>query len=204
MKIQKWDEINGTGSSEERMEAFLTSETDTFAILQLSYDQPEMTAYERFESLNGLARQGKQPNIDHYEVVYTAPLLPYKDLGTMLEEMYTKFNIDHPADFRGHSLSVSDIVALRQNGIVSCHYVDSVGFKELPEFLKPENYLKNAEMAMEDDYGMIDGIINNGKAPAMEVTEKPKEERESILEKLKAAKEPGHKPPAWFGERNLE
>ena len=70
MKIQKWDEINGTGSSEERMEAFLTSENDTYAILQLSYDQPEVTAYERFESLNGLARQGKQPNIDHYEVVY--------------------------------------------------------------------------------------------------------------------------------------
>ena len=102
MKIQKWDEINGTGSSEERMEAFLTSENDTYAILQLSYDQPEVTAYERFESLNGLARQGKQPNIDHYEVVYTAPLLPYKDLGTMLEQMYEKFNIDHPADFRGH------------------------------------------------------------------------------------------------------
>ena len=112
--------------------------------------------------------------------------------------------VAHPADFRGHSLSVSDIVAIRTNGQVSCHYVDSIGFVTLPEFLKPENYLKNAEMAMEDDYGMIDGIINNGKAPAMEVTEKPKEERESILEKLKAAKEPGHKPPAWFGERNLE
>ncbi len=183
MKIQKWDEINGTGSSEDRMEAFLTSETDTYAILQLSYDQPEVTAYERFESLNGLARQGKQPNIDHYEVVYTAPLLPYKDLGTMLEEMYTKFNIDHPEDFRGHSLSVSDIVAIRQNGIVSCHYVDSIGFKEFPEFLKPENYLKNAEMAMEDDYGMIDGIINNGKADRIRETE---EKRPSVLEQLKA------------------
>ena len=183
MKIQKWDEINGTGSSEERMEAFLTSENDTYAILQLSYDQPEVTAYERFESLNGLARQGKQPNIDHYEVVYTAPLLPYKDLGTMLEEMYTKFIIDHPEDFRGHSLSVSDIVAIRQNGIVSCHYVDSIGFKELPEFLKPENYLKNAEMAMEDDYGMIDGIINNGKADRIREAE---EKRPSVLEQLKA------------------
>ena len=197
MKIQKWDEINGTGSSEDRMEAFLTSETDTYAILQLSFDHPEVTAYERFESLNGLARQGKQPNIDHYEVVYTAPLLPYKDLGTMLEEMYTKFNIDHPEDFRGHSLSVSDIVAIRQNGIVSCHYVDSIGFKELPEFLKPENYLKNAEMAMEDpenylknaemamedDYGMIDGIINNGKADRIREAE---EKRPSVLEQLKA------------------
>ena len=181
MKIQKWDEINGTGSSEDRMEAFLSSETDTYAILQLSYDQPEQTAFERFESLNGLARQGKQPNIDHYEVVYTAPLLPYKDLGTMLEQMYEKFNIDHPADFRGHSLSVSDIIAIRQNGIVSCHYVDSIGFKELPEFLKPENYLKNAEMAMEDDYGMIDGIINNGKADRIKDME---EKRPSVLEQV--------------------
>ena len=84
MKIQKWDEINGTGSSEDRMEAFLTSKTDTYAILQLSYDQPEVTAYERFESLNGLARQGKQPNIDHYEVVYTAPLLPYEAEITLM------------------------------------------------------------------------------------------------------------------------
>lgn len=150
MKIQKW------------MEAFLTSETDTYAILQLSYDQPEVTAYERFESLNGLARQGKQPNIYHYEVVYTAPLLPYKDLDTMLEEMYTKFNIDHPEDFRGHhSLSVSDIVAIRQNGIVSCHYVDSIGFKELPEFLKPENYLKNTmytlRLVREEVYSKYNG-----------------------------------------------
>ena len=183
MKIQKWDEINGTGSSKERMEAFLTSETDTYAILQLSYDQPEVTAYERFESLNGLARQGKQPNIDHYEVVYVAPLLPYQDLATMLEQTYEKFNINHPADFRGHSLSVSDIVALRQNGVVTCHYVDSIGFKELPEFLKPENYLRNAEMAMEDDYGMIDGVINNGRADRVK---EPEAEKPSVLEQLKA------------------
>ena len=131
MKIQKWDEINGTGSSEERMEAFLTSETDTYAILQLRYT--EETAYERFESMEGLRRQGKQPDIDHYEVVYIGPLLPYKDLNTMLEQTYEKFNLDHPADFRGHSLSVSDIIAIRQNGVVSCHYVDSIGFQTLPE-----------------------------------------------------------------------
>ena len=62
----------------------------------------------------------------------------------------------------GHSLSVSDIVALKQDGKVSYHYCDSMGFQELPAFQKPENYLKAAEMSMEDDYGMIDGIINNG------------------------------------------
>lgn len=180
MKIQKWDEINGTGSSEGRMEAFLTSSTDTYAILQLCYT--EETAAERFESMEGLRRQGKQPNIDHYEVVYVAPLLPYKDLNTMLEQTYEKFNVDHPSDFRGHSLSVSDIIAIRQSDIVSCHYVDSIGFRTLPEFLKPENYLRNAEMSMEDDYGMIDGIVNNGKADRI----KEAEERPSVLEQLKS------------------
>ena len=63
---------------------------------------------------------------------------------------------------QGHSLSVSDIVALKQDGKVSYHYCDSMGFQELPAFQKPENYLKAAEMSMEDDYGMIDGIVNNG------------------------------------------
>ena len=85
-------------------------------------------------------------------------------------------------DFTGHSLSVSDIVALRQNGVVSCHYVDSIGFQELPGFLKPENYLKAAEMAMEDDYGMIDGVINNGKK------EEPAE-KASVLDQLKEKQE---------------
>ena len=80
------------------------------------------------------------------------------------------------------SLSVSDIVALRQNGVVSCHYVDSIGFQELPGFLKPENYLKAAEMAMEDDYGMIDGVINNGKK------EEPVE-KASVLDQLKEKQE---------------
>ena len=109
---------------------------------------------------------GIEPTIDHYEVIYVAPLLPYKDRDIMLEGLYETFNVAHPADFRGHSLSVSDVIALRENGIVTCHYVDSVGYKELPHFLKPENYLKNAEVTVEDDYGMIDGIINNGESEA--------------------------------------
>lgn len=174
-KIKKWDEINGR-SHEEKLEAFLETANDSYAILQLCHTD-EMIS-ERFMSRSALQRMGKEPELDHYEVVYIAPLEPFTNLNAMLEGIYTKFNIQHPEDFRGHSLSVSDIVALKQNGVVSCHYVDSFGFAELPSFMKPENYLKNAEMAMEDDYGMIDGIINNGKAPATE--EKP-----SVLEKLK-------------------
>lgn len=64
-----------------------------------------------------------------------------------LEAFYVQFNTARPEDFRGHSLSVSDIVALKVGGVVSCHYVDSIGFKELEGFALRENYLKNAEMA---------------------------------------------------------
>ena len=151
-EIRKWDDINGSASSTEKMEAFLTNENDTYAILQLKYS--DETADERFASLKTLKRMGIEPTIDHYEVIYVAPLLPYKDRDIMLEGLYETFNVAHPADFRGHSLSVSDVIALRENGIVTCHYVDSVGYKELPHFLKPENYLKNAEVTVEDDYGI--------------------------------------------------
>ena len=123
-RIEKWDEVHGTQAPDERMMAFLDSTTDQYAILQLR--RSEDTVYERFSSMRELERMGLEPDIDHYEVVYTAPLLPYKDQNTMLEELYAKFNVSRPDDFTGHSLSVSDIVALRQNGVVSCHYVDSI------------------------------------------------------------------------------
>ena len=179
-RIEKWDEVHGNQKPSEKMQAFLESVTDQYAILQLR--RSEDTVYERFSSMRELERMGLEPNIDHYEVVYTAPLRPCKDQNTMLEELYEKFNVSRPEDFTGHSLSVSDIVALRENGAVSCHYVDSIGFKELPGFLKPENYLKNAEMAMEDDYGMLDGLVNNGKK------EEPAE-KQSVLEQLKEKQE---------------
>ena len=85
-----------------------------------------------------------------------------------LDSLFQTFNISRPGDFCGHSLSVSDVVALKQDGQVSYHFCDSIGFKELPSFNQPENYLKTAEMSLEDDYGMIDGIINNGsKTPTV-------------------------------------
>ena len=172
-KIQKWDEINGLQQPEEKMQAFLDSATDAYAILQLKAG--DETRDREFMSYSYLQRKGMEPEIDHYEVVYASDLPAHHNQTELLEGLYQKFNIDHPSDFTGHSLSVSDIVALRVNGVVSSHYVDSFGFKELPEFIKPENYLKYAEMSMEDDYGMIDGVINNG----------PKDERKSVLEQLK-------------------
>lgn len=133
------------------------------------------------------------------DVVYVAPLSSYTDQTAMLEGLYTKFNVERPEDFRGHSLSVSDIVALKTDAVVSFHYVDSIGFQELQGFMKPENYLKNAEMAMEDDYGMLDGVINNGKAPATE-------ERSSVLAQLKEQPvlDSPHKPPKARTEREME
>ena len=172
-KIQKWDEINGLQQPEEKMQAFLDSATDAYAILQLKAG--DETRDREFMSYSYLQRKGMEPEIDHYEVVYASALPVHYNQTELLEGLYQKFNIDHPSDFTGHSLSVSDIVALKVNGVVSTHYVDSFGFKELPEFIKPENYLKYAEMSMEDDYGMIDGVINNG----------PKDERKSVLEQLK-------------------
>ena len=151
-KIERWNEVDGNLGNEEKLQAFLDSTTDAYAILQLR--RTDETVYERFESYEALKRQGKEPDIDHYDVVYMAPLSSYTDQTAMLEGLYTKFNVDRPEDFRGHSLSVSDIVALKTDAVVSFHYVDSIGFQELQGFMKPENYLKNAEMAMEDDYGM--------------------------------------------------
>lgn len=108
------------------------NEKDTYAILQLNCDLPEPNAFEAFVSLERLRRKGKEPNIDHYEMVYTAPLPAYEDLDGMLEELFVRFNIGHPKDFTGHSLSVSDIIVIRQNGQESAYYVDDIGFKELP------------------------------------------------------------------------
>lgn len=195
-EIKKWDEVNGTDDGHQRMEAFLDSATDSYAILQLR--RSDETVYERFASMRELGRMGVEPNIDHYEVVCVGKLTKRGDQTDVLEGLYTKFNIDHPADFKGHSLSVSDIVALQVAGVVSCHYVDSIGFAELPDFIRRENYLKNAEMMLEDDYGMLDGIVNNG--PKQEL---PKE-RPSILEQLKQPHPPERaaQPPKIKAERD--
>jgi DNA repair protein RadC len=94
-------------------------------------------------------------------------------------------NINHPADFKGHSLSVSDIIALKVNGSVSSYYVDSFGFKEQPHFLPTQNYLETAEKSVEQNYNHLDGIINNKPTVAeLEQTER-KKKKTSIVEQLK-------------------
>lgn len=151
-----WDAVKGHIPPRDVEQRFLNSPTDSMAIYQLRRDAPVEL---RFANLGSLAAP---PDPANYEAIYTREVYPDDDTGRILENFYYIFNDERPGDFVGHSLSVSDIVALKQNGKVSYHYCDSMGFQELPAFQKPENYLKAAEMSMEDDYGMIDGIINNG------------------------------------------
>ena len=136
---------------QEREKAFLDHAGDSFAIYQLK--DGEETRDLRYEPLPA---QGVDKKF--YELAYTAPLPD----GATLDTLWDTFNTAHPADYLRPSMSVSDIVAIRKDGVLSCHYVDRLAFTELHGFLQPENYLKSAEMAMEDDYNMVDGIINNG------------------------------------------
>lgn len=241
---------------------------DTFSIYQLKSGNE--TLDYRFEPLDAIRNNGLSVKPENYEQVYTAPLTE-KD---SLESFYTRFNIDRPADFKGHSLSVSDIVVLHQDGKDTAHYCDRFGFSQVPEFLQPEraaevtiptpdqmatqerintprgsfcvtnmtreqmevagygvhhqsddgkylimgngtrafavlaeqpekdNPLRTAEMTLEDDYGMIDGVINNGRRgeeleKAQEYAERTTPEKSSIRERLEDAKREcaEHKPP---------
>ena len=237
---------------------------NSFSIYQLKGGNE--TLDYRFEPLDSIHRNGLSVKPENYELVYEAPLTAKDDL----ESIYTRFNVDRPADFTGHSLSVSDIVVLHQDGKDTVHYCDRVGFSEVPEFLRerqpeltpddletgecirtprgsfyvtamsreqmeaagygvhhisddgkylimgngtrafavaaeqPEkdNPLRTAEMTLEDDYGMIDGVINNGRRgeeleKAQEYTERTTPEKPSIRERLADAKREcaEHKPP---------
>ena len=240
------------------------AEENSFSIYQLKGGYE--TLDYRFEPLDSIHRNGLSVKPENYELVYTAPLTAKDDL----ESIYNRFNVDRPADFTGHSLSVSDIVVLHQDGKDTAHYCDRVGFPEVPEFLQerqpeltpddletgecirtprgsfyvtamsreqmeaagygvhhisddgkylimgngtrafavaaeqPEkdNPLRTAEMTLEDDYGMIDGVINNGRRgeeleKAQEYAERATPEKPSIRERLADAKREcaEHKPP---------
>ena len=225
---------------------------DSFSIYQLKGGNE--TLDYRFEPLDSIHRNGLSVKPENYELVYEAPLTAKDDL----ESIYTRFNVDRPADFTGHSLSVSDIVVLHQDGKDTAHYCDRAGFSEVPEFLQPaqksreiteriqtprgsfylcgmtreqmeadgygfhhasedgkylimangtqayavradapekDNPLRTAEMTLEDDYGMIDGVINNGRRgeeleKAREHAERTQPEKKpSIRERLAAAKQ---------------
>ena len=198
---------------QEREQAFLSQNRDCFAIYQVSSDDPQNV---RFMNLDWLKSHDISIDRSNYDLIYTAPLRESGTVPEQLEKLYQQFNLEKPVDFHSPSMSVSDIVAIRQDGKVSCHYCDSVGFTQIPGFL-PENPLKNAEMILEDDYGMIDGIINNGaKEPTVAELEQQarsgqpislmdlaaaahREEREkkkSVMEQLKSQPKAEHKKTA--------
>ena len=129
-------------------------EQDSFSIYQIK--SGDETRDYRFEPYDRLQAMGRSVNRANYDLVYTAPL----DGTTTLEDIYRTFNIEHPADFKGHSLSVSDVVVLHQGGKDTAHYCDSFGFQQVPEFLL-ENPLRTTELSTEQNENMIDGVINN-------------------------------------------
>ena len=198
---------------QEREQAFLSQNRNCFAIYQVSRNDPQNV---RFMNLDWLESHDVSVDRSNYDLIYTAPLSESGTVPEQLEKLYQQFNLEKPVDFHSPSMSVSDIVAIKQDGKVSCHYCDSVGFTQIPGFL-PENPLKNAEMAVEDDYGMIDGIINNGaKEPTVAELEQQarsgqpislmeladavhREEREkkkSVVDQLKSQPKAEHKKTA--------
>ena len=206
----------------EREQAFLSHEGCCFAIYQVSRDDPKNV---RFMNLDWLQSHNLAVDRSNYDLIYTAPLNGSGSTMEQLETLYEQFNLKKPVDFHSPSLSVSDIVAIKQDGKVSCHYCDSVGFTEIPGFL-PDNPLKNAEMMLEDDYGMIDGIINNGpKEPtvaqleqqarsgqpislmdlAEAVHREERDKKKSVMEQLKSQPRTEHKKtaPKKSAEREL-
>ena len=198
---------------QEREQAFLSQNRNCFAIYQVSRNDPQNV---RFMNLDWLESHDVSVDRSNYDLIYTAPLSESGTVPEQLEKLYQQFNLEKPVDFHSPSMSVSDIVAIKQDGKVSCHYCDSVGFTQIPGFFS-QNPLKNAEMAVEDDYGMIDGIINNGaKEPTVAELEQQarsgqpislmdlaaaahREEREkkkSVMEQLKSQPKAEHKKTA--------
>ena len=164
-------------------QSFRSAPFDSFAIYQIRND--DALCNYRFANMEELTADGLKVERGNYEAIYTAPLTLAGSQNQTLEKLYEQFNVDRPTDFTGHSLSVSDIIALRQGDQVSCHYVDNFGFAEIPNFLPPENYLRNAEMSTEDDYDSIDGIINNGPKQPEPSAPRESTEKPSVLDRLR-------------------
>ncbi len=153
------EKLAGSEATKEMLQEYGAAEQaeDTFTIYQLKDDVP---ADYHFRSLERLREKGLAVDPANYEKIYTAPLTP----GMGLERIFEKFNFDRPEDFKGHSLSVSDVVVLHQNGQDTAHYTDSIGFVDISKDFLLENPLKAAELSTEQNANMIDGIINNAPA----------------------------------------
>ena len=171
-------------------EAVQTAPTkeDSFSIYQVP-PGPEGRDF-RYRSYEELQADGLSVDRKNYQLVYTAPL----DKDASLDEIYRRFNMEIPADYKGHSLSMGDIVVFRQDGQQTAYYVDEgAEYRQVPEFLQ-ESPIKAAEMTTEQNYNMIDGVLNN--APTMGELEAMVKagEQVSLLDMAEAAKAEAQKP----------
>jgi len=167
---------NANGSREAEL---LHGDGDRLGIYQLK-DGDETRAY-RFEPLDRLHSHGLEIERKNYELIYVAPM-ENNETQANLNKIYNTFNTEHPAEFTGHSLSVSDIIVLKQNGNISSHYVDDVGFEELRSFLGNETPKPQAVEAAKEPYSQV------GNTPKKEPSDIPKG-RPSLMDRVEKGKE---------------
>lgn len=165
---------------------FLDMHTDSYAIYQLRDDGSCDELH--WLAMADLQKVGQSVERQHYELTYADELNQYPGKSTheVLNDLFYRFNQEHPADFHGHSLSVSDMVALRHEGKLQCFYVDPYGFAEVPDFFSHENPLKAAEMPTENNLNV---------RPDREEKRKPMAERPSLRKQLeqRQRKNPVHR-----------
>lgn len=183
------DAVAAKDAAKAAEQGFLDNPKDSFAIYMLR--DTEETRDIRYLGSDQLEAMHIPVDKANYEFKYAGSLFDISGtVSQKLEQIYELCNLNHPSDYDARSLSVSDIIALKQNGAVSYYYVDSAGFRDLPQF--DGNPLKAAELSMEDDADMIDGVINNGKKKETEAvtadTSAKKEKKPSVLKKLNALK----------------
>ncbi|MEE1136927.1 MAG: YodL domain-containing protein [Acutalibacteraceae bacterium] len=204
--IEKADWAKALESFKEKEKTFLESPSDAFALYQLI--RSEATDEHRFMNTEFLEKHGLEISRDNYSLIATGELKKQGETVQVLDSIYEDFNIHLPIDYKGQSCSVSDIIALKRGNDVSFYYVDSIGFTPVHDFLPQRNYLKNAEISTEDDYGMIDGVINNGKKPETDYKSKQNDigKKPSVLKRLEDAKKQAgslDNPMPKKTERNL-
>ena len=172
---------------------FIIGPDDTYAIYQLKND--ETLRSHQFESLSHLLKLGLTVDHNNYELTYTGHFESEADTNGTLNDIYEKFNENRPKDFTGHSLSMSDVIVLKQNEVLSAHYVDAIGFKELPDFINPLNHLRSIEDTVEQNDNHFDGLINNTPSKDMNKTREAAEiwdtkpKKESVKQRLKKTAE---------------
>ena len=177
----------------EREKAFLDHAADCFAIYQVRDDDALRDI--RFESLDWLKSKGRAVERDNYDLVYTAPLSTFASADAALDQLWYQFNNDHPADFQHPSVSVSDIIVLKRDGVVSCHYCDSFGFEQLTDFIsqKPTVAELEAQVKAGQTISLTDlaDAVHREKRKSVvaQLKNQPAQERKKTAPKKSAEKE---------------